>query len=572
VVGEVRIDPYPQLERFLNMSVSRRDLLLAGTFASIAGLLSACAGGGTGTGTEGGTVSGEPKTGGTLTYLEPQTWATLYPPAAGFYPNGGVVNNITDRLLYQNPETLELEPWIATELPKVNADATAYTFTLRTGVSYSDGSPLDAENVVKNFDLYGKGVSAKALTVSEAINNYDRGEVVDDHTVRFHFTAPAPGFAQATSTINSGLLSNATLEKANEGFGPGNATTIIGSGPFVIKDEQVGTQLSLKVREDYDWAPPSLAHQGRALLDEITFVVAGEDSVRVGTVVSGQAHLARQIEAPDETQFAAQGLALHAAATNGVNNGLSFRFRTPLLADLRVRQAIIAGIDRQAIVDTLFTKSYPLATGPLAKTALGYVDTSEHFQHDPAKAAALLDQAGWRTGADKIRTKDGQRLTLTFNEALPQPRSKEVVTLIQAQLAELGIEVKLFAGDQAAQDEARLDPQQIQVYHSMVGRADFDVLKSQYYSANRNTLLNLNTTDRSVGDAELESLLTDIASEPTVEGREKASAAAQQRLAEQAYILPIFEEPQVFGLRTDVQGFGTESVGRPTFYATWLNR
>jgi len=551
------------------MSVSRRELLLASALASVVGGAAACSGSGTESGT--GAVSGEPKTGGSLTYLEPQTWTTLYPPAAGFYPNGGVVNNITDRLLYQNPETLELEPWIAAELPEVNDDATVYTFKLRSGVTYSDGTPLDAENVVKNFDLYGKGDSGRALTVSEAINNYDHGEVVDELTVRFHFTAPAPGFAQATSTINSGLLSDATLDKTNEGYGPGNAKSIIGSGPFVIEDEQVGTQLTLKARADYDWAPPSLAHQGRARLDQISFIVAAEDSVRVGTVVSGQAHVARQIEAPDEGQFAAPGLALHAASTNGVNNGLSFRFRTPVLSDIRVRQAIIAGIDRQAIVDTLFTESYPLATGALARTALGYVDTSEYFRHDPARAAKLLDEAGWRLGADKVRTKDGARLSLTFNEALPQPRSKEVVTLIQAQLAELGVEVKLFPGDQTAQDQARLDPAKIQVYHSMVGRADFDVLKSQYFSSNRNTLLNLNTEDGSIGDEKLESLLTAVASEPTIEGRKKASAAAQRHLAEQAYILPIFEEPQVFGLRTQVRDFGTESVGRPSFYATWLD-
>lgn len=556
------------------MSVSRRDLLIAATLASVAGFASACSTGGAAPGGGGtdGAVSGQPQPGGSLTYLEPQTWTTLYPPAAGFYPNGGVVNNLTDRLLYQNPETLELEPWIATELPEVNKDATEYTFTLRDGVSYSDGSPVDAANVVKNFDLYGKGKAGSALTVSEAINNYDHGEVVDEHTVRFHFTAPAPGFAQATSTINSGLLSNATLDKTGEAFGPGNAATIIGSGPFVISDEQVGTQLTLKARPDYDWAPPSVAHQGRALVDEVKIIVAGEDSVRVGTVVSGQAHVARQIEAPDEGQFAAQGLALHAAATNGVNNGLSFRFRTAALSDLRVRQAIIAGIDRQAIIDTLFTKSYPLATGALAKTALGYVDTSEHYQYDSAKAAALLDEAGWAAGPDGIRAKDGERLILTFNEALPQPRSKEVVTLIQDQLAKLGIEVELFPGDQAAQDVARLDPTKIQVYHSMVGRADFDVLKSQYFSKNRNTLLNLNTTDGSVRDKELESLLTAVASEAAVNDREAASAAAQQRLAEQAYILPIFEEPQVFGLQGAVQGFATESVGRPVFYATWLDR
>ena len=104
----------------------------------------------------------------------------------------------------------------------------------------------------------------------------------------------------------------------------------------------------------------------------------------------------------------------------------------------------------------------------------------------------------------------------------------------------------------------------------MVGRADFDVLKSQYFSKNRNTLLNLNPADQSVGDPELDALLLAIASEATTPERQAASEAAQRSLADKAYILPIFEEPQVFGLTAKVHGFATESVGRPSFYATWL--
>ncbi|WP_454116786.1 TIGR04028 family ABC transporter substrate-binding protein [Microbacterium aurum] len=548
------------------MSRTTRAVLAAASAVAVAALVVGCSSGG---GTPASTAAGEPKTGGTLTYLEPQAWGTLYPPSAGFYPNGGLVNNITDRLLYQNPETLELEPWIATDYT-VNDDATEYTFDLRTDVTYSDGTPLTAENVVKNIDLYGKGDTDRALPVSEAINNYDHGEVVDADTVVFRFTAPSPGFAQAVSTINSGLLSDATLDRTSEQFGPGNATEIIGSGPFVISAEEIGTKTSVKAREDYDWAPASLEHQGRAYLDGIDYVVAAEDSVRVGTVVAGQADIARQIEAPDEAQFTASGLSLVAASTNGVNNGLSFRFREPRLSDIRVRQAIIAGIDRQQIVDTLFTENYPLATGALAKTALGYVDTSSYYAYDPDKASELLDEAGWTLGSDGVREKDGQKLTLTFNEALPQPRSKEVVTLIQEQLGRIGIDVELYAGDQAAQTAASADQSVVQVYHSMVGRADFDVLKSQYFSKNRNTLLNFSKADGSVGDQELDTLLQAIASEPTTEERTAASAAAQQYLAENAYILPIFEEPQVFGLTAKVQGFATESVGRPSFYSTWL--
>lgn len=545
--------------------ITRAGFAAVSTSAAIA-LLAGCAG----PSASDDAAGGEPAEGGTLTYLEPQTWTSLYPGTAGFYPNGGIVNNITDRLLYQDPETLELEPWIATALPEVNEDATEYTFTLRDDVTYSDGTPLDAENVAKNFDLLGLGDAERTFAVSEQVTNYERSEVVDEHTVRFHFSAPAPGFAQATSAINAGLLSTATLDLSLEDFGPGNAEDVIGSGPFVVSGEEIGTETNLEAREDYDWAPASLEHQGRAYLDGIDVIVAGEDSVRVGTVTSRQAHIARQIEAPDEAQFAADGLGLLAAPTNGVNNGLSFRFRDPVVSELEVRQAIIAGIDREAIIETLFSDNYKLATGALASTALGYTDTSEFYAYDQDRAVELLDAAGWQPGADGIREKDGVRLTLHINEALPQPRSREVITLIQDQLAEIGVEVELEPGDMAAQTAATNEIGKLQVYHSMVGRADFDVIKSQYYSKNRNTLHNGHPADGSVGDQELDDLLLAVASSPTTEGREQASAAAQQRLAEQAYILPIFEEPQVFGFTDAVQGFHTESIGRPSFYSTWL--
>ena len=102
---------------------TRTALAGASALAALA-LITGCA---SGAGTPAASESdAAPQQGGTLTYLEPQTWTTLYPPSAGFYPNGGLVNNITARLLYQNPETLELEPSIATDYT-VNGDATEYT-------------------------------------------------------------------------------------------------------------------------------------------------------------------------------------------------------------------------------------------------------------------------------------------------------------------------------------------------------------------------------------------------------------------------------------------------------------
>ncbi|MFK3622346.1 ABC transporter substrate-binding protein [Corynebacterium sp. HMSC065D07] len=500
-----------------------------------------------------------------LTYLEPQFFRTLYPPAAGFYPNGGVVNQLTDRLLYQDPETLELSPWIATEMPKVNADATEYTFNIRTDVTYSDGSPLTAENVVANFDLFGRGDKSRTLTSSEQIANYDHGEVVDEDTVKFYFTQPSPGFLQATSAYNAGLLSDSTLALDNEGFGPGNAVNVIGSGPFVVESEEIGTDLKLKTREDYDWAPPAVKHQGRAEIDGVHYILAAEESVRTGAILSGQADIARQISAPQESLLKEQGVDIVSRGTNSMNNQFAFRFNHPLLQDKRVREAIIHGVDREEILRVLFSESYPLATSTVAKTGLAYKDQSAAYTFDPEESKRLLDEAGWEPGPDGIRVKDGQRLVLRTNTALPQPRSKEVMTMVQDQLGELGIGIQVNAGDQATQNADAKDVDKVQIYHSMVGRADYDVITSLYGINNRDAFLNQDAEGTPI-DAHLQELLDAVLDTPDKEGRIKATEEVQDYITEQAYALPLFEEPVVYAVRPGISGFSPESVARPWFY------
>nr|WP_246818468.1 TIGR04028 family ABC transporter substrate-binding protein [Corynebacterium sp. HMSC072G08] len=505
-----------------------------------------------------------------ITYLEPQMFRTLYPPAAGFYPNGGVVNQVTDRLLYQDPETLQLSPWIATDLPKINADATEYTFNIRTDVTYSDGTPLTAENVVANFDLYGKGDKSRTLNSSEQITNYDHGEVVDDDTVKFYFSAPSPGFAQATAGYNAGLVADSTLQLDNEGFAPGNAEAVIGSGPFVITGETLNTALDLTARDDYNWAPPAARHQGRARLDGIHYRLAAEESTRAGALVSDQAQIARQVSAPVEKQLEAQGINIIARGTNSMNNQLAFRFNHPILKDKRVRDAIMNGINREEIMRILFSPTYPLATSTVAATGLGYKDQSAAYSYDPEHATALLDEAGWVPGEDGIRVKDGQRLTLRVNTALPQPRSKEVQTMVQEDMRELGIEWLINAGDQATQNADAKDIDKIQVYHSMVGRADYDAIHSLYSVTNRDAFLNQDAKGNPI-DQHLEDLLTTVISAPTDAERKQATEDVQDYITEQSYSLPLFEEPVVYAVAPYLKGFSPEAVARPWCYEAYID-
>jgi len=512
----------------------------------------------------------EPVKGGTLIYLEQQAHTNLYPPAGGFYPNGGILNQITDKLTYQNPKTLEIEPWIA-ESWTVNADATEYTFKIRPGVTFSDGTPLDAAAVAKNYDVFGLGNKALKHPVSEVINNYERSEVVEPLTVKFYFKRPSPGFLQGTSVIGSGLVAASTLALPFEELG--DATKIIGSGPFVVESETIGKELNLKAREEYVWGPAKLEHQGRAYLDGITYIITGEDSVRIGALLAGQADFIRQVQAYDESQVEAQDYQIYAPSTRGVNNSVVFRPDNPLVADIKVRQALLHATDAKEIVTTLFSANYPQATSIIASSALGYKDISAKLAFDPQKAKALLDEAGWSVGSNGLRQKDGKELVLTAYESLPQPQNKETLQLVAQQWGKVGVKLNVLAGDSGSRTVDDLDPLKTPVSPAMVGRADPDVIKSQYYPKNRDVLRQkggLSDKVQSFVDDKLNGLLDSLASEPDRAKRLAIAGEIQDYVVDQAYAIPIFEEPQAYAGAPYVQGVAFEAVGRPSFYSTWL--
>ncbi|MCU5775509.1 TIGR04028 family ABC transporter substrate-binding protein [Erwiniaceae bacterium BAC15a-03b] len=510
--------------------------------------------------------------GGTLIYLEQQAHTNLYPPAGGFYPNGGLLNQITDKLTWQNPKTLQVEPWIA-ESWSTNADKTEYTFKLRPGVTFSDGTPLDANAVAKNFDTYGLGNKQNRLPVSEVINNYQRSEVIDPLTVKFYFKKSSPGFLQGTATIGSGLVSLSTLARSFDALG--DARHIIGSGPFVVKDEKLGREVDLVARKDYQWGPKNLTQQGPANLDGIKIIVTPEDSVRIGALLAGQADVIRQVQAYDEKQASDQKFPIYAAPTRGINDSISFRPDNPLVADINVRQALLHATYARQVVDTLFSPNYPQATSVVAKSAAGYVDLSDKLKYDPEYAKQLLDKAGWKAGSDGIRQKEGQRLVLNIYESLPQPQNKEVLQLIAQQWKQVGVALTVRAGDAGSKTLDSLDPIKTPLTVSEVGRADPDVIKSQFYPANRDALLQKGGSSDKVQnfrDDKLNQLLVDISAATDPQQRLKLAGDAQRYLLDNAYVIPIFEEPQVFAAAPWLKGINFEAVGRPSFYGAWLEK
>jgi peptide/nickel transport system substrate-binding protein len=525
---------------------------------SIAAVLTACSTGAPGAQTA---SSSKPVQGGTLLYLEQGAATNLYPPAGGAYTSGGILNNVLDRLTWQDPKTLKIEPWIAKSWT-VNSTDTEYTFHLRSGVTFSDGTPLDAAAVKKNYDTYGLGNTALNLTKSEVINNYDHSTVVNPSTIEFFFKAPAPGFLQATSTISSGLLAPKSLDQNLNAFSL--ATNIIGSGPFTVSNEVVNKETDLTARKGYNWAPPSAAHQGRAYLNEVKILIEPEDSVRIGSLLSGQGDLIRSVPAYDEKQVTGAGYTLYAPQTKGVNDTINFRPSNPLVSDVRVRQAIVDAVNLEQIHSTLFSSNYPIATSVLSNLAADYKNTSALSKYDPTKSKDLLAAAGWTLGSDGVREKDGKKLILNVYYQLPggQPQTQQTLELVAQQLKKVGVELNILSPSSADYATAVLDPTKTPLYIGDAGRADTDVIGTYFGFTNRNVL--------KYDDPKLESLLQAADSATDATTKATAVGAVQTYIAEEAYAIPILQEPQVFGGAPYVKDVAFESVGRPDFYGTWL--
>lgn len=537
---------------------THRTLVGTAALAAATMVLAACSGG-SGPATEAAAAGEESRYGGTLTFLEYQFPTCFYAGGSGYYPVATILNQVADKLTYQDPHTREIHPWLA-ESWDVSEDATEYVFRLREDVTFSDGTPLTADVVAANFDHFGLGDEELGLASQEFVSNYVSSEVLDEHTVAFHFDAPVPGFLQATSVVGAAIVAQATYELPYEE--QCQLENLVATGPFTVSEVVPEQEYTLTVREDYDWAPPHLEHQGRAYLDEIHIVVTPEDSVRIGALTSGQADAIRSVQAYDEPTIEAAGYQLYAAQTNGVNPQIALRTDNPVLAELPVRQALLKATDTEAIVQTLFTENYPVATSPLSSGATGYIDLSAELAPDVAEANRLLDEAGWEPGADGVRVKDGQPLELRTIVSAVFPLGQQTAELVAQQWEQVGAKLHIELPDPATAVQRQQDPHDVGVLISHVGRVDPDVLYSAFHSSQRDYLVSSDDT--------LDGLLEEITSLAGTEDRYAKAAEVQEYLVDNALTIPLYEMPQTYAAGPHVHGFGWEPVGRAHLYDVWL--
>lgn len=513
--------------RSFSFSLSRRRLLFTASLAVSASLfLSAAA-------PLSAVAADTPRDGGDITFLIDSlgdTWIPNNSAISSF--QGHIWGHVTDKLLYVDAEG-KVSPWIA-ERWEQNDTATEFTLHLKSGVTFSDGEPLDAKAVVANLDIWYAGRKSEGINpIGLFPKTYDHAEAVDATTVKVVFKKPTLGFIPTLGYHGSILISPKSI--AQPAGQQADLSKTAGSGPYVVESWKEGDHVTLVKRKDYNWGPAAVGHTGPAYLDTITYKLVSEPSLRVASVQSGQADVAYNASPQELKSLKEEGFTVATPRYLGFVNGWAVNTKLQPYDDVKVRQALQAGINRQEIIDTVYTQDWKLATSFIQSNVPGATDHSDLLAYNPEKSEKLLEEAGWIKGADGIRVKDGKTLELTIHSNPYLATSKSVDELIAQQLGRLGWKVNIRAYDVVTFGEkVKFGGAAVPTYE--VTRSFIDAGTVASILTNANNGENWFALDER--DAKLNDLRDKIAGAGSVEDRKPLLDDLQKYVLEQGYFVP----------------------------------
>ncbi|GAA2118583.1 ABC transporter substrate-binding protein [Actinomadura napierensis] len=534
------------------MRVTSSPWRTAAVLAAALAAPTACGSGGGASGAAG----GAPRTGGTLTFAVGSDAGCVDPQQVGSNDTIYSVRQFVDSLTDQDPSTGKIVPWLAKSWD-VGDGARKFTFHLRPGVTFSDGTALTAKVVKANFDAIPK-LGALGVLAEGYLSGYEGTTVVDDLTAEVRFKQPNAQFLQATATHSLGIEAEASVrrtpqQRCSEG--------IVGSGPFTLSKYVPNQSIALANRKGYAWGSSLWKKQGAAYLDRLVFKILPESGVRTGGLQSGQVDAIGSVGRADESALKASGVRLLARANPGVVFGVSPNNARPPLDDEKVRRAITLAVDRKQVAQTVFPSGTRPATSVLAHTTPGYTDAGASLALDQAQAKALLDSAGWTAGSDGVRQKGGKKLALTVTWFANAATNKPALELLQQQLKAVGVQLVL-------QEKPIAQLTQVQrsgafdLLWGNVTRADPDILRSSFSTRLAN-LYKLPATG-------LDGLLDGQAAASDQAERWELVAKAQRDIVQHAYTIPVVELQTELGVAKKVHGVLFDASSRIQLHDAWI--
>jgi peptide/nickel transport system substrate-binding protein len=347
---------------------------------------------------------------GAITVALPDEPASLDPCDATYTENNRILTgNVTESLVDRDPETGELLPALATEWTQV--DGSTYEFTIREGVTFSDGSPLDAEAVAEAINR----------SFEPDLNCGIKGFIFNDEDL----TATASGDNVVTvQASQEDPILPLRLSFLQIGGTPGTERVDepIGTGPYVLEEWNRGQSVVLSRNDSYWGDSPEIA--------EVEYIFRPESSVRANMVQTGEADLAIAIAPQDLDQDLSETFTLAETLFLRLDT-----FAEPL-DDVRVRRAVNHAVDRQGLIDSLLGGTAEPASQIILQNVDGYNENIEVPEYDPEEAQRLLEEAE----ADGVDL--STEITLYGRQGF-YANSEQVMEAVAEMLRAVGLNVKV---------------------------------------------------------------------------------------------------------------------------------
>ena len=360
--------------------------------------------------------------------------------------------------LFRLDRNMKLVPLLA-ESYTVSDDGLTYTMKLRAGVKFHDGTPFNAAAAKANFDRVTNPDNHLKRYI--LYKNIAKTEVIDDLTVKFTLHEPFSAFINQLAHPSAAMISPKTLAQGKQAV----AFHPVGTGPFIFEEWKATDYMKVKKNPNY-W------RKGYPKVDSITWIPVVENGTRAAMIQTGEAHFAYPMPFEQVKQLESNPDVKIIKTPSIVNRYMSMNMNVKPFDNIKVRQAINYAINKEALCKVAFN-GYAFPSEGSVPKGVEYAVKLGPWPYDPAKARALLKEAGYPNG-----------FSSTLWSAYNHTTAQKVIQFLQQQLAQVGIKARvqaLEAGQRVAQVESVQDPKKagVRLYYigwsSSTGEADWAI-------------------------------------------------------------------------------------------------
>ena len=455
----------------------------------------------------------------------------LDPHATTAYAAFQVLENVFDTLVQPDAEG-EFEPALASEW-SADDEGTLWTFELRDDVSWHDGSDFTADDVVYSIErIADEGQNAFRFADLEQV------EATDDHTVEFTLAQPAPNLL-----ANVGGFKGMAI--IPEGSGDDIANEPVGTGPYRFVEFNEGSDIVLEANPDYWGGAPDI--------DGVEFRFISEGAVRMTALQTGEVDWTADVPAQDvDAVLDDDDLEAESTASNDYYYYALNQTREPF-DDPQVREALAYGFDRGAVADAAeFGNAVPAQT-PIPEGDF-YATDYAPYEHDPAQAEALLDEAGV----------DDLSIDLMVNS--DDEETVRAAEVLEAQWADIGVDVTIRPEETGTwldeQGEGNFDA----FLWAWIGNLDpFDYYFAQHLSDGASNF-------HGFADDEVDEALMAGQATTDEDERREAYVTAAERIVDLNSYTYLYQPQRVHAWQPVVSGYETRFDGAIRFEDVSLDR